>query len=231
MAAYKAPSAGKTVQYANPQAASQEQSKRRNEERNLKWNNHFDWVSVQFPLMDLRTAKRYYKTLVENFTNSPTDRMTAETKAKYFHLRLNLAAFIEHMEEGIESLKKQNVYVVAKIVDFEFRKNYLFAAAFVKVRWKTTVLHPDVEDEWLPYYNLQCGDLLNKFIEDPLQENHWIRAAIAGTPLLIKGTRTREASDVNSGIRFEPFISPANLGTTIFGDNEEEEDLESGKIQ
>ena len=108
-------------------------------------------------------------------------------------------------------------------MDFEFRKNSLFAAAYVKVRWKATVIHPDVEDEWLPYYNLQCGDLLNKFIEDPLQENHWIRATIADTPLLIKDARTREASDVNSGIRFKPFISPPNLGTTIFGDNEEED--------
>ena len=76
------------------------------------------------------------------------------------------SAFIAYMEEGTESLRKQNVYEVPKITGFEYQMNKYFAAAYAKILWKSTALFPDSTEGWIPYYNLQCGDLLKRFIED-----------------------------------------------------------------
>ena len=88
-----------------------------------------------------------------------------------------------------------------------------------------------ISEEWIPYYNLQCGDLLKRFIEDQDQDGHWIRDAISDTPLLIRGSQEEQhVAEINSGIRFQYEIAPTNLETNLDQNDSTVREVEEGKV-
>ena len=110
--------------------------------------------------------------------------------ASRFNRYFNLSSFISHMEEGIESLRKQSEFEVEKVLDFSIRLNDLFACAYIKVKWKPIIGYSDEDKciEWIPYCNFWSGKLLKDFIYDPAHSNHWIAGAISNEVLEVDGS-------------------------------------------
>ena len=69
--------------YQDPQTAIIERQKRRNMERNRKWNASLDLMEVRFKTLNSDRAKAIMKTLIEKFTLTPSLRMNDETRG-YF---------------------------------------------------------------------------------------------------------------------------------------------------
>ena len=122
--------------YQDPQTAITERQKRRNMERNRKWNARFELMEVRFKTLNLDGAKAMMNTLIDEFTLTPSLRMNDETRERFNRLHLNLAAFIEHLTLGLLALKNMEEYEIERVLDFGFRRNDFFACAHIQVKWK-----------------------------------------------------------------------------------------------
>ena len=137
------------------------------------------------------------------------------TSNRFNRLYLNLASFIAHLEEGIESLRKQSEFEVEKVMDFEIRLNDLFACAYIKVKWKPTLEYPEEIVEWIPYCNFKGARLFEQWINDPSQNNHWVRQAISSQVLEVDGVTAPTEVDLDSATRFRNNPAVINMETAV----------------
>ena len=211
----KKPSAAKEQTYADPELAKIEQQKRRNIQRHKVWNRTFEEFEFEFRTMTLGRAKEILSALEDEYSLTPDLRMNTATASRFNRLHLNLSSFISHMEEGIESLRRQSEFEVEKVMDFSIRLNDLFACAYIQIKWKPTIEYPDECVEWIPYCNFRSGKLLKEFINDPAQSNHWITSAISNEVLEVDGSIGVNDVDLDSATRFRSNPAVTDLGTTV----------------
>jgi hypothetical protein len=158
-------------------------------------------VFVEF---NLEKAKDMYKYLKEQIkVDKDLQRMDSVIRAQYDRLVLNVVKYIAYLEDGIESLRAQNEYEVEKVLGFAFRRNSLFACAYVFVEWKKAAEYPNVIRDWIPYQYLRRGLLMNKWIKAELQkENSWVKDAVSIVPLELDQTKgaNRWHEEIQKGI-------------------------------